>query len=68
MWKKKYYKRLVLGSILFGFIVFGNEIYNNGDWDLFGFLWVAYGSIGFGLLYHFLFSMFIKENEDTNEK
>ena len=26
----KYYKRLIVGSVLFGMIVFGNEVYNNG--------------------------------------
>lgn len=25
----KYYKRLIVGSVLFGMIVFGNEVYNN---------------------------------------
>lgn len=24
----KYYKRLIVGSVLFGMIVFGNEVYN----------------------------------------
>ena len=52
----KYYKRLIVGSVLFGMIVFGNEVYNNGLWNLSGLLWVAYGAIGFGVLYHILFS------------
>ena len=52
----KYYKRLIVGSVLFGMIVFGNEVYNNGLWNLSGLLWVAYGAIGFGLLYHILFT------------
>ena len=26
----KYYKRLIVGSVLFGMIVFGNEVYNIG--------------------------------------
>ena len=50
--EKKYYKRLVVGSVLFGIIVFGNEVYNNGLWNLSGFFWIAYGAIGFGVLYH----------------
>lgn len=54
----KYYKRLIVGSVLFGMIVFGNEVYNNGLWNLSGLLWVAYGAIGFGVLYHILFSCF----------
>jgi len=41
-------------------IVFGNEVYNNGLWNLSGLLWVAYGAIGFGVLYHILFSCFSK--------
>ena len=56
----KYYKRLIVGSVLFGMIVFGNEVYNNGLWNLSGLLWDAYGAIGFGVLYHILFSCFIK--------
>lgn len=44
-------------------IVFGNEVYNNGLWNLSGLLWVAYGAIGFGVLYHILFSCFIKKDE-----
>ena len=52
----KYYKRLIVGSVLFGMIVFGNEVYNNGLWNLSGLLWVAYGAIGFGVLYHILFT------------
>ena len=35
----KYYKRLIVGSVLFGMIVFGNEVYNNGLWNLSGLLW-----------------------------
>ena len=42
----KYYKRLIVGSVLFGMIVFGNEVYNNGLWNLSGLLWVAYGGGG----------------------
>lgn len=60
MRETKYYKRLIVGSVLFGMIVFGNEVYNNGLWNLSGLLWVAYGAIGFGVLYHILFSCFIK--------
>ena len=44
----------------YGMIVFGNEVYNNGLWNLSGLLWVAYGAIGFGVLYHILFSCFSK--------
>lgn len=68
MWKKKYYKRLIIGSLLFGIIVFGNEVYNNGNLNLMGFFWVAYGSIGFGILYHILFSNFIKSNSEEEKK
>ena len=46
----KYYKRLIVGSVLFEMIVFGNEVYNNGLWNLSGLLWVAYGAIGIGVL------------------
>ena len=56
----KYYKRIIVVSVLFGMIVFGNEVYNNGLWNLSGLLWVAYGAIGFCVLYHILFSCFIK--------
>ena len=65
--EKKYYKRLVVGSVLFGIIVFGNEVYNNGLWNLSGFFWIAYGAIGFGVLYHILFSCFIKK-DDSDKK
>lgn len=64
MWKSKYYVRLVLGSILFGIIVFGKELYNNGTWNLSGLLWVAYGAIGFGTLFHVLFSFIIKKKDE----
>ena len=64
--EKKYYKRLVVGSVLFGIIVFGNEVYNNGLWNLSGFFWIAYGAIGFGVLYHILFSCFIKKDDIVN--
>lgn len=67
MWKKKYYKRLVVGSVLFGIIVFGNEVYSNGSWNLSGILWIVYGAMGFGVLYHILFSCFIKK-DDSDKK
>lgn len=69
MWKKNYYRRLVIGSVLFGIIVFGKEVYCNGTWNLFGLLWVGYGAIGFGALYHILFSNFVvKDDKDNNSK
>ena len=39
----KYYKRLIVGSVLFGMIVFGNEVYIIGLWNLSGWLWVGLG-------------------------
>lgn len=56
-----------LGSILFGIIVFGKEFYNNGAWQWSGFLWVVYGAVGFGVLFHILFSGFIKEKESNSK-
>ncbi len=65
MWKKNYYKRLIIGSVLFGIIVFGDEVYN-GTWNWSGFLWVAYGAVGYAVLYHILFARFIAK--DDSEK
>lgn len=65
--KKKYYIRLVIGSLLFGFSVFGKELYDNGNWNASGLLYIAYGSLSFGLLFHLLFSFFIKKI-DNNDK
>ena len=48
----------------YGIIIFGKEVYNDGNCNLGGLLWVAYGSIGFAVLYHILFSFIIKRKED----
>lgn len=49
--------RLIIGSILFGLIVFGNELFKNGTWNWKGLLWIVYGAVGFGILFHLLFNM-----------
>lgn len=59
----KYKIRLIVGSILFGIIVFGNEVFEKGTWNWRGLLWVLYGAVGFGILFHFLFNNIIKEYE-----
>lgn len=58
----------MIGSILFGFVIFGKEFYNNGNWDLSGLLWVAYGSIAFGFLFNLLFSVMIKKMEEDERE
>ena len=64
----KYKVRLIAGSILFGFIVFGNEFFEGGTWNWKGLFWVAYGTVGFGILFHLLFGIIIKEYDDKEEK
>lgn len=67
MWQKKYRFRLILGSILFGTIMFGQEFYNNGNWNLQGLLWIVYGSVSFGILFHVLFSLLIKKKNKNSK-
>ncbi len=64
---KKYYFRLIIGSILFGLIVFGKEVYKDGSWHFSGLLWVVYGTVGFGILFHILFRFIIKEYEEKDK-
>lgn len=56
---KKYWIRLIIGSILFGVFTFGSEVYNKGAWDWSEMWLVIYGIITFGVLFHVLFSLFI---------
>ncbi len=65
---KKYYFRLIIGSILFALIVFGDELVIDGQFNYKGLLWVAYGIIGFGLAFHFLFIYFFKMIKKKNDK
>ena len=67
---KSYRFRLILGSILFGVVTFGNMFYNKGNWNIYGLLWIVYGSVAFGVLFHLLFSFFmtgIKKGRDKKE-
>lgn len=61
--KKKFIIRLIIGSLLFGLIVFGAELFSNGEWNPRGILWVMYGACSFGILFYFLFGLIIKEYE-----
>lgn len=67
--KKKYWIRLIIGSILFGVFTFGSEVYDKGTWDWSGIWFVLYGIITFGVLFHVLFSVFINQyDKNKNSK
>ena len=71
MWKKQYRFLLIVGSILFSVVTFGNMFYNKGNWNIYGLLWIVYGSVAFGVLFHLLFSFFmtgIKKGKDKKDK
>jgi hypothetical protein len=57
---KKYWVRLILGSILFGVLLFGADVYNGGAWNWNGLLLVLYGIVAFGVFFHLLFSFFLR--------
>lgn len=65
---KNYRIRLFIGSILFGFIVFGNELFIKNRWNWSGLLWVSYGAIGFGVLFNIVFKFMIKDIEKKDKK
>lgn len=46
---KAYCFRLIVGSIIFGIVAFGDMFYNKGNWNIYGLLWIVYGSVVFGL-------------------
>lgn len=58
--------RTIIGGILFGLGVFGQEIYYDNQIHFTGFLWVAYGSITFSVLFYTLFKYIIKKYDDRN--
>lgn len=64
---KQFKIRLIIGSILFGIIVFGKELFNGGIWNPVGFLWIIYGSVGFGVLFYALFGLMMKEKRDDSD-
>lgn len=64
---KAYCFRLIAGSIIFGIVTFGDMLYNKGNWNIYGLLWIVYGSVVFGVFFHLLFSFFmtgIKKSKD----
>lgn len=67
---KAYCFRLIAGSIIFGIVTFGDMLYNKGNWNIYGLLWIVYGSVVFGVFFHLLFSFFmtgIKKSKDKKE-
>lgn len=64
---KKYWIRLIIGSILFGVFTFGSEVYNNGLWDWKNLWLVLYGIVTFGILFHVLFSFAVKKCNKKRE-
>lgn len=56
--RKKFIKRLIIGSIAFGILAFGSSIYINGVWNFSGILWCLYGAVTYGVLFY-LISRFI---------
>ena len=57
---KKYWVRLIIGSVLFGVLTFGPEVYNEGLWEWKNLWFILYGTVMFGVLFHLLFSFIIK--------
>lgn len=64
---KGYGIRLLVSSILFSILVFGQEVYHAGEWNLKGIFWVLYGMIAFGGGLH-LFFLINKKRKNKKSK
>jgi hypothetical protein len=65
---KSYWVRLILGSIVFGVLVFGGEVYSGGAWNRNGLWSVLYGIVAFGVLFHLLYSFVLRYTKKKNGK
>jgi hypothetical protein len=65
---KSYWVRLILGSIVFGVLVFGGEVYSGGAWNRNGLWSVLYGIVAFGVLFHLLYSFVLRYIKKKNGK
>lgn len=64
---KKYWTRLIIGSVVFGVFTFGPVAYNAGTWNWRDLWLVLYGAVAFGVLFHVLFSFIIKQHDKNDD-